>query len=381
MEAESVRAVFPSEAINKILGYAYTVDATTILPRLLWFHRHQPALLSAASWALTPKDYIIFCLTGVLASDLVSQLSLVDRAGRYRPELLQHLGVPPLQPLQIYQPDSVAGYLSAGAAQDLGLAVNTPVAAGSIDIIASLWGAGITRPGPALEVAGTSSSIALLGDFLQAGEGISVFPIGDGLFLYGGPTQMGAAALDWIDMLVHLDQPAREGENPGPLLFLPFVGGARSPLWNPVARGVFIGLHHGHTAQHFRKAVMEGIAFNIRHILERCEQAAGYSCLKVRVGGGGAENATWNQIKADILNRPIEQLAESETGVLGAALMAAACVGATSRSEIATIPLVTRTYEPAPARRAYYDELYACYLEGIQQLASVFSRLAAVSPP
>ena len=153
----------------------------------------------------------------------------------------------------------------------------------------------------------------------------------------------------------------------GRLVFLPYLQGERTPVWDPTARGLFLGLTAGTTRGEMARAVLEGGAFSVRHMIESLEKTTGRGVTSLPSVGGGTRSALWNRIRADVLQRPLEVLRFQETAALGAALMAGVGAGVYD-SEAAAVAAAIGTravdrVEPDPSRAAVYDRLYRAYRE------------------
>jgi xylulokinase len=162
------------------------------------------------------------------------------------------------------------------------------------------------------------------------------------------------------------------------LLFLPYLMGERSPHWNPAARGVFLGLTLTHRRADMIRAVLEGVSFNLRIILDAFVRQ-GVRVPSIRVIGGGAKGALWCQILADVMNRPIERLAllEEATSV-GAAIAGGVGVGIFPDFGVAArIVKVADTYGPQPALRDVYDRQYEVFQAAYDALVPIYERLRA----
>jgi xylulokinase len=146
------------------------------------------------------------------------------------------------------------------------------------------------------------------------------------------------------------------------VVFLPYLAGERSPLWDPSARGAFVGLALDHRRAHLTRAILEASAFAIRHVAEAVV-TAGADVRALRVCGGPARSELWNRIKADVTGFPIEVPAVLETAVAGSAMVAATAVGAWPElpAAIRGMTRIVRRLEPDPATRAAYDATYAAY--------------------
>lgn len=160
------------------------------------------------------------------------------------------------------------------------------------------------------------------------------------------------------------------------LLFLPYLMGERSPHWNPEARGVFLGLSMSHTRADMIRAVLEGVSFNLRIILDAF-LAQGIQIPSIRVIGGGARGALWRQIMADIFDRPIERLAFLEEATsLGAAVAGGIAFGLFPDFQIAKkFARVAEVQYPRKEVREIYERTYAVFQEAYASLVPVYSRL------
>jgi xylulokinase len=163
----------------------------------------------------------------------------------------------------------------------------------------------------------------------------------------------------------------------GGLLFLPYLLGERSPYWNPSARGAFVGLSVTHGRPEITRAVLEGVAFNLKIILDAfLEQGAQIG--EMRLIGGGARGPAWRQILADIFGLPLLRPALlSEATALGAAIAGGVGVGLYPDYSIAhRFVQVEPAEQPDPATREHYAALYDLFQEAYTRLEPLFSALA-----
>jgi xylulokinase len=160
-----------------------------------------------------------------------------------------------------------------------------------------------------------------------------------------------------LDRLTKLAASAPPGANG--VLFAPWLNGERTPVDDPALRGAWFNLSLATTRADMARAVFEGIALNTRWMLETVEKFTGRELAPIRFIGGGASSTLWCQAMADILNRPIDQIAEPQlANVRGAALLAGVALGATTWEQIPDLVAVERRYEPDPALRGRYDAAY-----------------------
>ena len=374
-------------------GLSHLAEATLPPARLLWLKRHRADDWQRTRAILQPKDFLAFKLTGNVLTDINSAYGLAHPTPpRYELAYLAALGLapelmPPLSPAH-----GVAGQVTPAAAQATGLRVGLPIVIGTIDAFCDLLGSGAVEPGLAVDVAGTSEMIGLAVAAPAQGDGIFPASLNGELDFLCGPTQAGGDALRWLarGFFPELDLPtgypaleqAAASCPPGSagLIFLPYLDGERAPIWDPQARAAFIGLTLTHNRSHCARAVYEGVAFAVRHVLERCEAAAGQAARQVHVCGGGALSAFWNQLKADVFNRPVVA-ADVESACLGAAALAAAGVGLRPNAAAAARELAAprRVFQPRPEAAAVYEQTFALYRELYPALRPAYGRLAALT--
>jgi xylulokinase len=190
------------------------------------------------------------------------------------------------------------------------------------------------------------------------------------------PVEQAATALLDLDAAAAAAAPGA-----GSLLFLPYLMGERSPWWNPLARGAFVGLGMQHGKPELARAVLEGVAFGLRQILDALrEQAPGITAL--RLIGGGGKSRLWQQILADVFQLPIHMLElKGEATSWGAAVAAGVAIGAYDWSIAAARGEVVEIVDPNPAHAALYDDLLGLYTATYTALAPIYTGLAAVTPP
>lgn len=158
-------------------------------------------------------------------------------------------------------------------------------------------------------------------------------------------------------------------------IFLPYMSGERSPIWDPDAKGVFYGLDFSKTKGHFVRAAMEGVAFSLRHNLEVAEEA-GAKVSVLRAMGGSANSLLWTQIKSDVTGKPIVVPASDTATTLGAAILAGVGVGIYDSFEEAVALTVKeqRSHEPNNNYKAVYDKIYEIYLELYRNLKDTMKK-------
>ncbi|MDX6570098.1 MAG: xylulokinase [Gaiellales bacterium] len=361
----SLRLAEASPAASSRFG----VSSSTLPARAAWIAREEPAVWAATRHVLSPKDFVsnVLCRLARPVTDPITPFDVVGDDGAYDADVIALVDglaerLPAVQPI-----DAVVGTVAGSA---LPLIEGATVVTGTMDAWGSVYGSGVTEHGDAMEVAGTSEILALLSRERRPAAGVVTFLEVDGLYLHAGPTQAGGAALAWFAEVAGLsvgdaiERAGRARAGAGGLIFMPHLLGERAPIWDSDMRGAFIGLSSEHTIDELCRAVLEGVAYSARHLLESLEQAGGVAPPELRASGGGSQSDLWCQIKADVLERPIARVGVRESGCLGAALMAASGVGLVEsvRGAAREQVRIERVFAPAPAR-GVYDELYPLYRE------------------
>jgi xylulokinase len=356
-----------------------------VLPAALHLERHAPGALGNVRWYLNAWEAIACRMTGVAAETrLPGQL-------RANPADVADSGIRVERLPPVIEAGRPLGELLPGPALELGLPAGTPVVAGMVDAYASFFGAGLLEAGDAVDTGGTSGGFAVYADRALAipGSFCAPAPIA-GLWVLGGAMNATGKALDWlvgilgqgrghgIGIEALLAEAALVPPGAAGLVFLPYLAGERSPIWDPDARGAFVGLTLGHTRGHLVRAVVEAAALALRHVMGPIV-AAGASVRELRVSGGPAQSPVWNQLKADVTGLVVGVPRVAETAVLGAAIAAAGGIEAYPDLAAATRAMVTieRRLAPDPANRAVYDAAFARYVQLYPALAPAVHELAA----
>ena len=363
--------------------------------KMLWLLDEQPDIFHKTACFLQPKDFIVHQLTGRFATDYSDAsgtllFDLVER--RWATDFLAALALPVDCLPTLYPSTAVVGEVTSTAATATGLAAGTPVVIGGGDGACAGVGAGVIEPGDAYCYIGSSSwiSISTLQPVRDPAQRTFTFHhLHPERYAPMGTMQAAGGARDWawrllqeaeldLDAAAATIPPAAEG-----LLFLPYLLGERSPHWNPLARGAFIGLAMPHSKPQLARAVLEGVALNLRLILDALRSSIRQSeppIRAIRLIGGGGKSDLWPQMLADCFNLPIHQLTlTSEATSWGAAVAAGVTVGLYDWAQAAQGATVTQIVEPTRQGVAIYGELAAIYADAYRALEPIYTRLAAFS--
>lgn len=383
-EVAWVRAHVDQGRLCRITGNR--VDSYYGFTKMLWLRNHRPEIWARTCFLLPPNAWVIQQLTGELAVDHSSAGNIggiydLDRRD-WSDEMLAALGLPrALMPDRLVRSTDVVGGLKAAVAGELGLAAGTPVVAGGVDAAVATFAAGATRPGQHVAMIGTSMCWGYIASDVDAGSGLVAMPHVFGgdrdAYVFGGAMAAGAAVAWFRDQFCGIEAAVAAStgrdvhdlleEAAGPvapgadgLVFLPYLMGERSPIWDGRASGAFVGLSLFHSRGHCYRAVLEGVAFALRHNIEAGSAATLDEALIVV--GGAARSALWVQIIADVTGRPVKTIAGDVEAAMGAALLAAVGAGLVDDAAAARgwVGLTDRA-APRPGVRAVYDRMFEVY--------------------
>jgi len=354
-------------------------------PKLAWVKANEPEIFKAVSKVLLPKDYLRLWLTGEFVSEMsdAAGTAWLDTGAReWSQPLLDATGLSLEHMPSLVEGSEVSGTLRSELASELGLPAAVPVAGGAGDNAASAIGVGVARAGEAFVSLGTS------GVLFAASKNYA--PNADSAlhtFCHALPDhwhQMGVIlaatdALSWFGKLVDtkpeiltdsLAESLGELQAPGRTMFLPYLGGERTPHNDAQVRGAFIGLAHATDRNAASRAVLEGVSFAFRDSLAAI-QASGTQPSQLIAVGGGSRSSYWLKTISTALNLPIAVPVDGDFGAaFGAArlgMMAAGVGGA----ELAAPASISHIIEPDPALTDAFSEAYERYTSTYQALKEI----------
>lgn len=343
-----VRAQKECDEIERIMpSYReHTLNAPVVgftLPKLMWVRKNMPEVYGKIAHVLLPKDYINHVLCGAYSTDVsdASGTGFFNVAERkWSRSVCKAFGINEEWLGKVSESCEVVGKLTEQVAEELGLTTKTVVVAGAGDQAAAGLGNGITEEGDFSVMLGTSGVVfGAQNTHAKAPEGLHCFCHSvPGLWHGMAVTQGAGLSVKWfkdnvargmnyaeLDKLAAVIKPGSEG-----LMFLPYLMGERAPHPSSSIRGGWIGLSALHSLGHMFRAVIEGVNYSL------CEcyklMSGGKKIKKIKVGGGGAKSDVWLRILADCLGEELTVQSNSESGTLGAAILAA--IGANIVSDI-----------------------------------------------
>ncbi len=386
-ETELMRAVCGDSAIYQQTGHR--LSPAYCAAKMLWIKHHEPDIYARTRYFLQVKDYIAYRLSGVFATDYsdASGTHLFDLAERcWSQDLIAALSLDADQLPPVFPSAQVIGQVTSEAARVTGLRAGIPIVIGGGDGSCATVGAGAVVSGDAYVYIGSSAWVCAATDqpLLDPGQRIVTFAhLDTKLYCPLGAMQSAGAAYAWLSKTLQGDSTELDAAvvnssiGANALLFLPFMMGERAPLWNPMARGVFLGLTPSHTRGDLTRAVLEGVALNLCSIL-KVLTSQGVAVEQIRFIGGGAQSSVWRQILADVFGIPIlipELL--SEATAWGAAVAGGVGMGLFKNFDAARQHTnIAATIEPDLRAVRRYAELHKLFGQTYQALIPIYEGLA-----
>ncbi len=383
------------EAIFQVAGNSLQPSYSTA--KILWFKENMPDVYTKIHKILQSNSFIAYRLTDVFSQDKTQGYGLhcFDmRTGTWNKEMCEKLGIPFSFLSDIYESHEVVGTVTKQAAAQSGLLEGTPVVAGALDAACGTLGSGVLRAGETQEQGGQAGGMSICIEQYAADPRLilSYHAVPDKWILQGG-TVGGGGVMRWLEKefgeyersiakevgkssLEQFNEIAQEVPvGSEGLVFLPYMSGERSPIWDPNAKGVFFGLDFSKTKAHMIRAAMEGVAFALKHNLDIAEEQ-GAVVEELLAMGGSANSLLWTQIKSDITGKPITVPASDTATTLGAAILAGVGVGMYDSFEEAVDLTVkkTRHHEPNMEHHNMYQKNYEIYLELYTQLKDTMKK-------
>ncbi len=385
-EVQALTERIGSEVILHRCGNALT--SQSVGPKILWLKTHRPDIYAKTAMILTATSFLVHRLTDAYVIDHYTAANfspLYDVTTQdWCFDLAPEIALPSMLPRLLWSSE-IAGHITAAAAAATGLAVGTPVTAGTIDAAAEALSVGVTGSGDMMMMYGSTIFVITLtpervldarlwyAPWLFPGQHVSMAGLAtSGTLTHWFRDQMAAelprdTAFPTLAAAAAAIAPGAEG-----LLFLPYFSGERTPLHDPHAKGAFFGLNLTHTRAHMFRAMIEGIAFGTRHVVETY-RAAGAAPTRVLAVGGGTKNALWLQATSDTSG--LDQIVPEKTvgASYGDAFLARVALGDARIDDIATWNPVARTItaQSVPA----YAKAYPLFRRLYEQTKDIAAEL------
>lgn len=383
-EAEWMKEIIGEKELIALSGNP--VDACYITPKMLWIKNNHPEIFAKTYKFLQSNSFIVYRMTGKLSQDYSQGYGFhfFDmKKGILNEEVAHKLGLSTNLVAPLFHSHEVIGGVTKEVAALTGLIEGTPVVAGGLDAACCTLGAGVIHVGQTQEQGGQAGGMSIVLDAPLIHEklilGYHVVP--DQWLLQGGTTG-GGGTLNWFnkelgtaEKLIAQDKKVSsfeilsdEAETVAPgsdgLIFLPYMKGERSPLWNGNAKGVFYGITFDKTRAHMVRSMMEGVGYSLKHNIETAKEVNAHVNVLSSVGGS-SNSHVWTQLKADMTGCSVEVPYSDHATTLGAAMLAGVGVGLYTDFEEAVKKTVRiqKTYTPNLDTKEIYEQGYAMYIK------------------
>jgi xylulokinase len=387
-------------------GGAPSLAGKEPVAHILFLRHERPEIYEAAHKFMEPKDYLNLRLTGKflattdsIALHWVTNNRDIDNI-HYDEQLLAQTTLPRDKLPDLTRAVDVIGTLTPAAAIALGLNESTKVVGGTPDVPAAAVGSGAVGDFEGHIYVGTSSWLTCHVPFKKTDlvHNMASLPSAlPGRYFIGNEQETAGACITWLrDNVLCRDDVLDPGPPPDDVferfgelaaevpagsdkvIFTPWLYGEHTPVANPHLRAAFSNVSLRTTRAHMIRSVMEGVAFNARWLMGGVESFIGRPFEALRFIGGGAKSELWCQIFADVLDRPIDRVADPlSANVRGAAFVAAVGLGKLKVEDIASRVPIEKRYVPDPNHRATYDELFKAFLEIQKHSEAMYNRLNA----
>ena len=371
---------------------------------ILFLRHEEPEIYEATYKFMEPKDYLNLRLTGkfLATTDSIALHWVTNNRNindiQYDDQLLAQTTLPREKLPDLTRAVDVIGTLTQKAAAELGLNESTKVVGGTPDVPAAAVGSGAVGDFEGHLYVGTSSWLTCHVPFKKTdiAHNMASLPSAlPGRYFIGNEQETAGACIAWLrDSVFCRDDVLDPGSPPDDvfdrfgelaagvpagsdkLIFTPWLYGEHTPVADPHLRAAFSNVSLRTTRAHMIRAVMEGVAYNTRWLMGGVESFIGRPFEGIRFIGGGAKSELWCQIFADVLDRPIDRVADPlSANVRGAAFVAAVGLGKLRVEDIPSRVPVEKRYMPDQSHRPIYDELFKAFLEIQKNNEAMYTRL------
>ncbi|GLB47063.1 gluconate kinase [Philodulcilactobacillus myokoensis] len=375
------------------------IHPMTPLTKIIWFKHEQPDLYHKARWFVGIKEYVIYRLFGVLKEDY----SIANATGMFNiykmdwdDQALQLTGVKRDQLPELVDTTYQLKGLKEDYAKLMRIDKDTPFVIGASDGPLANLGVNAIKPGVEAVTIGTSGAVRIVTDKPKIDPKGRVFCyyLYKNMWVIGGPVNNGGIVFRWVrdqlcapekvtaeqlkmdpyDLLTKIASKVPAGSDG--LIFHPFLGGERAPIWDANARGSFFGLTRIHTRAHMIRSALEGIVYNLYTVSLALEEVCG-TPKSIQATGGFARSPLWRQMLADIFEQDVTIPESFEGTALGAATLGMYSLGIIDHlSDVKNFVGVTHSHKPNPKNYQVYRELMPIYIRLSRHLQTEYKNIA-----
>lgn len=373
----------------RLTGGAPSRTGKDPISKIVWIRENEPDVFNKTFKILDVRGYLVARATGnfVTSPDEAHLTWLADTRGgkaRWSESLLKDYNLEPSLFPEIRNSTDIAGYLLPEVRKELGIEGEVPVVVGTGDVCAAAVGSGAVKDNECHVYVGTSDWVAAhipkrkTDIFHFIGSLLSAIPE---KYLLIAEQEVAAGALEWAMKLVGIEgeyelvKEMVERAKPGKLIFMPWFYGERAPIDDPYVRGGLVNVSLDTGREEVLRAMMEGVAMNIKWVYGYVEKMTAPQ-KEVNIVGGGALFDIWCQIIANAIRRPVKRLKNPEqTGLRGLATMAAVGLGKETFESAAAKFRVDRVFKPNEEGARVYDTQFEYYKELYEKLKKIYRKL------
>lgn len=379
-QAQKIMGKVGGKRIFKLLA-GTPIMGKDCIAKIIWIKEEKPEIYDQAYKILDVNGYLKFKCTGKMVAELSGANGYgFDLKKKDWMSVLKYAGLDMSKLPPLVCSTDIVGGLTDEAAAAMGLAPGTPVLGGCDDVPAAAVGSGMCGDGDVHIYLGTSAWVCACSKkhdkFINGAAAIQ--SADKNMNLIAGITESAGANIQWLQDNFFKHEKEKYGDKifeymndvltqipPGSdhLVCTPWMLGERCPVSTTTTRSTIFNVDMVHTKEHFLKALYEGIAYNLRWILENLEKDYGFNCNNFRIIGGGSLNDAWMQLIADLTGKTFATIKDPRNaGAVGAAIVALIGLGELPDFSAAKqFVKVEKVYEPNPKNKKIYDELFQDY--------------------
>ncbi len=366
-----------------------TINQQVIFPKFLWLKKNEPDNVKKTRWIMGSYNFINFKLTGIPNLEtnwaLESGLWKIKEKEWYK-EVLRASGIDETLLPKVYEPWDIVGNITREVEELTGFPSGIPVIGGSADHIASTLATGLLKDGDLLLKFGGAGDIMYVSKDLKLSKKLFIdyhdIPL---LFVLNGCMASSGSIVKWFkenfsnesyDLLTEKAKEVDIGSKG--LILLPYFIGEKTPIFDPMARGVLFGLSLFHSKYHVFRAILEAVAYGFRHHIEVIRDE-GLKIKRVFMSNGGAKNELWRQIVADVIGMDAVYIKDHPGSSLGVAFISGKTVEIFQRwEEIENFIRNRIKVNHDPKRHKIYSKYYSLYREIYEKLKGSFKKLHVI---
>lgn len=396
-EAEEIHQSPDGAALYKNTGIP--VHPMSPLCKIVWFRKHLPGVFAKTHRFLSIKEYVFYCLFGkyIVDHSIAAATGLFNiHTKKWDPLALQIAGIHEEKLSQPVDTIHTEYRFTPFYAELFNVHEEIAFVSGASDGCLANLGSGAVQHGETALTIGTSGAVRMTvhpkpgaGIDMSDNEQLFTYPLADDIYVRGGAINNGGIVLKWLsEMFLSQEETEKNNyelllsiaEQAGPgadgLLFLPYLLGERSPVWDPDARGVLLGLSIKHRKEQVIRASLEGICFTLYQIIRKLENV--YGPVKViYVSGGFVRSPFWVQLIADITGKELRVTEMADASAMGAAYLAMYATGFLKElSAVKEFMKAGKIYEPVWSNHKQYSELFQLFNSLYPKLKDDFAALS-----